>query len=138
MSYSFNSITKVADCDALLLLANREKSEINYSIDTITRRINSMTNSAADLAADLAEVQAKLTTAETIIASLPDGDAKEEAITERMGLEYRLRVLNDRIDNYGAVALLQRENELEVQNAALDRQEIFITEIQNRRAQIGA
>ncbi len=138
MSYSFNSITTVADCDALLLLANREKSEINYSIDTITRRINSMTNSAADLAADLAEVQAKLATVETIIASLPDGEAKEEAITERMGYEYRLRVLNDRMDNYGAIALLRRENELEVQNAALDRQEIFITEIQNRRAQIGA
>ena len=138
MSYSFNSITTVADCDALLLLANREKSEINYSIDTITRRINSMTNSAADLAADLAEVQAKLATVETIIASLPDGEAKEEAITERMGLEYRLRVLNDRMDNYGAIALLRRENELEVQNAALDRHEIFITEIQNRRAQIGA
>jgi hypothetical protein len=138
MSYSFNSITTVADCDALLLLANREKSEINYSIDTITRRINSMTTSAADLAADLAEVQAKLATVETIIASLPDGEAKEEAITERMGYEYRLRVLNDRMDNYGAIALLRRENELEVQNAALDRQEIFITEIQNRRAQIGA
>lgn len=137
MSYSFNSITTVADCDALLLLANREKSEINYSIDTITRRINSMTTSAADLAADLAEVQAKLATVETIIASLPDGEAKEEAITERMGYEYRLRVLNDRMDNYGAIALLRRENELEVQNAALDRQEIFITEIQNRRAQIG-
>jgi hypothetical protein len=138
MSYSFNSITTSADCDALLLLANREKSEINYSIDTITRRINSMTNSAADLAADLAEVQAKLATVETIIASLPDGEAKEEAITERMGYEYRLRVLNDRMDNYGAIALLRRENELEVQNAALDRQEIFITEIQNRRAQIAA
>jgi hypothetical protein len=138
MSYSFNSITTVADCDALLLLANREKSEINYSIDTITRRINSMTTSAADLAADLAEVQAKLATVETIIASLPDGEAKEEAITERMGYEYRLRVLNDRMDNYGAIALLRRENELEVQNASLDRQEIFITEIQNRRAQIGA
>jgi hypothetical protein len=97
-----------------------------------------MTTSAADLAADLAEVQAKLATVETIIASLPDGEAKEEAITERMGYEYRLRVLNDRMDNYGAIALLRRENELEVQNAALDRQEIFITEIQNRRAQIGA
>jgi hypothetical protein len=41
------------------------------------------------------------------------------------------------MDNYGAIALLRRENELEVQSAALDRQEIFITEIQNRRSQIG-
>ena len=136
MSYSFNSITTVADCDALLLLANREKSEITYAIDTITRRINSITTSAAELTADVATVTAKIATQDTIISSLPDGEAKEEAITEKMGLEYRLRVLNDRIDNYGAVALLRRENELEVQNAALDRQEIFITEIQNRRAQI--
>ena len=137
MSYSFNSITTAADCDALLLLANREKSEITYAIDTITRRINSITTSAAELTADVATVTARIATQDTIISSLPDGEAKEEAITEKMGLEYRLRVLNDRIDNYGAVALLRRENELEVQNAALDRQEIFITEIQNRRAQIG-
>jgi hypothetical protein len=138
MSDSFNSITTAADCDALLLLANREKSEITYAIDTITRRINSITTSAAELTADVATVTAKIATQDTIISSLPDGEAKEEAITEKMGLEYRLRVLNDRIDNYGAVAFLRRENELEVQNAALDRQEIFITEIQNRRAQIAA
>jgi len=138
MSYSFNSITTAADCDALLLLANREKSEITYAIDTITRRINSIITSAAELTADVATVTAKIATQDTIINSLPDGEAKEEAITEKMGLEYRLRVLNDRIDNYGAVALLRRENALEVQNAALDRQEIFITEIQNRRAQIAA
>lgn len=138
MSYSFNSITTASDCDALLLLANREKSEITYAIDTITRRINSITTSAAELTADVASVTVKIATQGTIISSLPDGEAKEEAITEKMGLEYRLRVLNDRIDNYGAVALLRRENELEIQNAAIARQEIFITEIQNRRAQIAA
>jgi hypothetical protein len=138
MSYSFNSITTVADCDALLLLANNEKNEITYAIDTVTRRINSMTNSVTELATDLASVQAELSTTQTIIASLPEGEVKEAQITKRMKLEVRLRVLNDRIDDYGAVALLQRQNELEIEQAALDRQEIFITEIQNRRAQIGA
>jgi hypothetical protein len=137
MSYSFNSITTAADCDALLLLANREKSDIIYAIDTISRRIDFMSTGASDFNSDLTAVQNELSTAELIIASLPDGEIKEEQITKRMRLQVRLRELNKRVDNYGAVALLQRENELEVQNAALDRQEIFITEIQNRRAQIG-
>lgn len=137
MSYSFNSITTVADCDKLLLLANNEKSDIMYSIDTITRRINSITTGAADLTEDIATAQGKLATAEAIIANVPDGETKENAITDRMKQEVRLRELNDRIENYGVVSLLQRENELQVQSAALDRQEIFITEIQNRRSQIG-
>ena len=138
MPYSFNSITTVADCDKLLLLANNEKSDIEYEIETITRRIKSITTGSADLIEDIATAQSKLASAEAIIANVPDGAAKETAITDRMKQEVRLRELNERIVNYGVVSLLQRENELEVENAALVRQEIFITEIQNRRAQIGA
>ncbi|ANH80986.1 hypothetical protein A8C56_08340 [Niabella ginsenosidivorans] len=86
-----------------------------------------------EISTELAAKQAELAALDGIIAGLPEGDLKKEHEKRRRRTEYSISLLTDRKTNYGAVALLEKEYDLERVLRELEETAAFITELQNRR-----
>jgi hypothetical protein len=125
--YSLSRITTVADCDALLLWAGREKSDLafkKYSVERVTTNYNS---TSVEIEAILQGVIAEITAVQTVIDILPEGLTKEAEVKRKIRLEYKKFLLENRKDSYGAVALLERELDLERINKEVIEVDAFIT-----------
>lgn len=68
------------------------------------------------------------------IYTLPDGDTKDENITKKKKLELKQYLLNERKDNYGAVALLEKEFHLARVEKELLEADDFIAALTARKA----
>lgn len=112
MNYSIANLTLVADCNSLLAWAAREKADLNYKKITIERVSQKYAETSVGLDAELQGVIAEIAANDTIISVLPEGPTKEEALDKKVRLEYKKFVLENRRENYGTVALLQKESEL--------------------------
>ena len=112
MSYSVSKITTVADCDLLLAWAVKEKADLNYKKLSEERLTNNYSETSIEIDAELQSVISEIAATETIIATLPDGNSKEDAIKKKVRLEYKKFLLENRKDSYGVVALLEKELDL--------------------------
>jgi hypothetical protein len=134
MAYSVNGITQIADCDVLLTWAQKEKADLNFqklSEDRLTTRFAS---SAIEVQAILQSVIAEIAALETVIAALPNGPTKVNELKRKVKLEYKKFLLENRKETYGAVALLQKELDLQRINKELDEVDVFLAAITARKA----
>lgn len=132
MNYSISSLTVVADCNSLLAWAAREKADLNYKKITIERVSQKYAETSVGLDAEIQGVIAEIAATETIIAALPDGPSKEAALDKKVTLEYRKFVLENRKENYGTVALLQKESELGRIDQELAEVDAFVAAVEAR------
>jgi hypothetical protein len=109
MSFSTGMITTVADCDLLLSLAAKERSDLEFRKLSVERQRSVYAENAGEVEAELTAVNAELVAVNTVLENLPDGDIKDEQITKKMRLELKLRLLHEKKENYGIVALLVKE-----------------------------
>jgi hypothetical protein len=134
MGYSVNGITQVADCDVLLTWAQKEKADLNFkklSEDRLTTRFAS---SSVEVQAILQGVIAELAALNTVIVALPEGPTKVDETKRKVKLEYKKFLLENRKESYGAVALLQKELDLQRINKELVEADAFITAITTHKA----
>jgi hypothetical protein len=134
MGYSVNLIGTQADCDLLLSLAAKEKSNLEFQKLSTQRQRENYAETAAAVAAELQAVDAELAALGSIIATLPDGDVKDDNITRQKRLELRKRLLDDRKENYGSVALLEKELGIDRIDKELAAMQDFIVAVQERKA----
>ena len=134
MSYSVNKITTVVDCDLLLDWAVNEKSTLNLKKLNEQSAANHYGSSSLQIDAELQGVNAELSASETIIAALPDGKSKVEAIKKRTRQEYRKFLLVNRKESYGVVALLEKELDLANLDLELNEVDTFIAAVNTRKA----
>jgi hypothetical protein len=73
---------------------------------------------------------------QTIFATLPPGKSKDNAELRIKRLEARKKMLEMREDNYGAIALLEKENELARVTLEITEMDNFIAALQARKAAI--
>ncbi|QGW28736.1 hypothetical protein [Phnomibacter ginsenosidimutans] len=134
MTYSVAQLATVQECDAVLAIANKEKADVQFRQTSIQRQQANYAESSVEIATELSAVNAEIAAYASIIGSLPEGPAKEEAEVKKKKLEYRQFLLTERQDDYGSVALLEKEMELgqlEKQVAEID---VFIAAVQTRKA----
>lgn len=124
--YSLQRITTIADCDLLLTWANKEKSELTRKKMNEEYDVTNYGTTSVEIEAVLQGVIAEIAAQETIIAGLPEGPSREDAIRKKTRLEYRRFVLETRRENYGSVALLEKELDLERINRELSEVDGFI------------
>jgi hypothetical protein len=136
MTYSTSKITTVADCDLLLAWAAKEKADLNFKKLSEERLTNNYSAASIEIDAELQSVIAEITATETIIATLPDGDSKEDAVKKKVKLEYKKFLLQNRKESYGVVALLEKE--LDLNKVTLELAEIdgFTTAISQRKGEL--
>jgi hypothetical protein len=134
MSYSTSKITTVADCDLLLAWAAKEKADLNFKKLSEERLTDNYSTTSVEIDAELQAVVAEIAATETIIATLPAGDSKEEAGKKKVKLEYKKFLLENRKESYGVVALLEKELDLSKVTLALAEIDAFTAAITTRKA----
>jgi hypothetical protein len=136
MAYSVNLLTTVADCDSVILVAQKEKSDLSFRKTATERQKESYASNSISIDADIAATDAEIAALIPVVASLPAGAAKDDNETRLKKLELKKFLLAQKDKNYGSVALLIRENDLEriVQEAAAV--DAFIEAVNARKAAI--
>jgi hypothetical protein len=134
MSYSTSKITTVADCDLLLAWAAKEKADLNFKKLSEERLTNNYSTASIEIDAELQSVLTEITAADTIIAALPAGSSKDDAVKKKVRLEYKKFLLENRKESYGVVALLEKELDLTKVTLELTEIDAFTDAITTRKA----
>ena len=136
MSYSISKITTVADCDLLLAWAAKEKADLNFKKLSEERLTDNYSTTSVEIDTELQSVLTEITATETIIATLPAGNSKEEAVKKKVRLEYKKFLLENRKESYGIVALLEKELDLTKVTLELAEIDAFTAAISTRKGEL--
>jgi hypothetical protein len=134
MSYSVSNLTQVADCNALLTWAGREKADLAFKKTAEERMTVKFAETSVEIDAILQSVLAELAALDTIIAALPEGTVKDDQIKLRTKKEYKKFLLETRRETYGKIALLQKESEVSRLGQEVEEMDVFIAAIEAHRA----
>ena len=132
--YSVTNLTTIADCDVLLTMANKEKADLTFKKLSEERLVTNYSTTSVEIDAVLQGVLAEISAVDTIIATLPEGATKENEEKRKVRLEYKKFLLENRKESYGAVALLEKELDLERVNKQLDEVNLFIDAVTAHKA----
>ena len=132
--YSVTNLTTIADCDVLLTMANKEKADLAFKKLSEERLVTNYSTTSIEIDAVLQGVLAEISAVDTIIATLPEGATKENEEKRKVRLEYKKFLLENRKESYGAVALLEKELDLERVNKQLDEVNLFIDAVTAHKA----
>lgn len=136
MNYSVRNLTQVADCNALLTWAAREKADLAFKKTAEERMTVKFAETSLEIDAILETVLTELAALDTIIAALPDGTVKDEQIKIRTKKEYKRFLLVTRRESYGKIALLQKESEVSRLDQEIEEMDVFIAAIEAQKATI--
>ena len=136
MSYAVNQLSTTADCDTVIAMAQSEKKELEFKKFNLEHDGSEFADTTVEVATALANTNTELTAQQTIFATLPDGKSKDNAELKVKRLEAKKKMLEMREDNYGPIALLEKENELERVKLEIIEMDNFIAAIQARKAAI--
>lgn len=124
MNYTVTNLTQIDDCNLLLTWAAKEKGDLTFKKTAEERLTVKYAETSMEIEATLQGVLADLAAEESIIASLPDGQIRDEHIVRRTKLVYKKFLLETRRESYGVIALLQKESDV----ARIDREIVEVNE----------
>jgi hypothetical protein len=131
-----NLITLPSEADQLIAMATRDKRSLVNRKDALLIRSESSALNTQERVSELAAAKAALASAVAQIATLADGDEKENQITKKMELDVKIRKLTKNDSKAGATLVLEAEYDadlLEKQIAGIDS---FVTAVSARKAQL--
>jgi hypothetical protein len=132
MNYTVSLLTNVPDCQALINIATREKSDLNYRKDGLTRLSQNATLTSAEIEAELTSVNAELAALQTLIDNLPDGPIKEDTIRRFKKADYKKVLLEGRRGKYGVLSILGREYDIACIDHDIAEADAYIAAITDR------
>jgi hypothetical protein len=132
--YSVTNLTTIADCDVLLTMANKEKADLAFKKLSEERLVTNYSTTSVEIDAVLQGVIAEIAAVDSILAVLPNGPTKDSEEKRKVRLEYKKFLLENRKESYGAVALLEKEIDLERVNKQLDEVNLFIDAVTAHKA----
>ena len=132
--YSVTNLTTIADCDVLLTMANKEKADLAFKKLSEERLVTNYSTTSIEIDAVLQGVVAEIAAVDSILAVLPEGSTKDSEEKRKVRLEYKKFLLENRKESYGAVALLEKELDLERVNKQLDEVNLFIDAVTAHKA----
>jgi len=133
MEYTTNTLQSVAECDELLALVSREKRGMEIRRNSLSFRNETLEESSEDFLADIAQANSELEYLNDTIPNMPEGNKKEEMITDQLLLTAKLRKYNARRENFGPIGLLQRQLDVEMLNNNVAEIDEFIAAINTRK-----
>jgi len=136
MTYSVQNLTQVADCNALLSWAAREKADLAFKKLSDERMTVRFAETSQEIEAILQGVIAEISATETIIAVLPEGPSKEDAKERKTRLEYKKFLLETRKASYGTVALLEKEMDLARVNQEMVEVDSFMEAVTTKKNEL--
>ena len=135
--YSVTNLTTIADCDVLLNMANKEKADLNFKKLSDERMVNNYSTTSVEISVILEGVIAEISAVTTVLNVLPEGPTKDAEEKRKVRLEYKKFLLETRKESYGAVALLEKQLDLERITKQIEEVDAFILAITNHKATLG-
>ena len=86
----FDLLTTIGDCDALIAVFTDKIADVNYRKEGAKRSAESLLERKTRREADLASVNAEITSLQSVIDSLPEGDIKDEFVYDKTLKEHEL------------------------------------------------
>ena len=137
MEYSVEQITTVADCDALLTIAAKERRDLDYKKNQENHSYENVTNGSAGVEADLAANISKLTGNQAIIPTLPEGsETRKKLEMENAKYTYKIAVLTARREKYGALGLIQKQYSLFSIDKEIAENDALVIAINKRKSEL--
>lgn len=136
MIYNINQIATVADCDALLAIANIELSMLNHNKYMEEWQYNNVTSGTASIDAELSAVVAEKTVLESVITTLADGPIKTQMDGKIFRLGYKERILNERRGKSGLLALIQKQYAISCIEKEISENGNYVSLITARKAEL--
>lgn len=135
MNYSIINLTQVADCNALLSWAAKEKATLNFKKLSEQRLTEKFAETSIELDAVLQGIIAELAATINTLPMLPEGSkAKNDALDKIIRLEYKKFLLENRRESYGTVALLEKEMDLGRILNEIEEVDAFIAAVEGKKA----
>lgn len=129
-------ITTADVADRLIKKAQRDKRTLEHRLESFEIRNENSTEDSAEYNADVSETNAKLSAANALIPTLPEGDLKEDQVTVKMEMELKLRKLTKAGNKLGSQGILDREYEMDQLNRQIAGIELFLTEVTARKGEL--
>ena len=89
MNYNFTLIKTKDDCLKLIATAKAEKEKLEFRKSVLEHRVKTSSDNAVEIETDLQTINGQVSVSESIINSLPDGEAKSKEQIKLLGLEYK-------------------------------------------------
>lgn len=112
MAYTVSLLTTVADCNSVLAMAQKDKKNYEHKKDNLLFSQENSQENSTERQAKLLIVNSEVAMLQSIIAGLPEGEMKEQTITDLMRKQTSQRVLANANNTATPVSLL--DNELEI------------------------
>jgi len=136
MDYSVLTLTAVADCDTVLSLIEKDKKDLTFKKLSLERQQENYANTTIEVSSEIEALNAELTAVNTVIATLPDGDTRNDSLKRQRRIEYNLFLLDNRKADYGAITLLEKEFNLARVLKELEEADAFAAAVTVRKANI--
>jgi len=134
MSYSVDLLKTTAECDALIAIAGKEMEDLLFRKTSLERQKVSYANSSNEIDKDIAATALEISSLQTAVAGLPAGSARNQNEARLKRLELKQFLLGQRDKNYGAISLLTREYDLELNAKDIEATNAFIASVTERKA----
>ena len=112
MAYTVTLLTTIADCNSVITLAQKDKKNYEHKKYTLLHNLENSQENSTERQNRLIVINSEVAMLESIIAGLPEGEMKEEAITNLMRKKTTQRVVSNGNSSSTPVNLL--DNELEI------------------------
>lgn len=136
MMYSLSTIKTIADCDILLNIAKREKSDLEYRKITLDRRQTDSSENSVDLESEFQLTTAEITALKLIIPNLPEGATKKYNASKLVKLEHKLFLLTERKGTQGALAVVDAQFDIARIEGELAATEDYLQVLEARKAEL--
>ena len=136
MAYSLSLITTIADCNALIVSAQRKQRDIQYRKTQQERQYETVSEGGSSTEATLAATIAEIAGLEPVVLTLPEGPTKKELEDRIVTLKYKRFVLENRRLRYGVFAMLEKEYMMGSIDKELLEVAAYIDALNDRKAEL--
>jgi hypothetical protein len=112
MDYSLEKLAKTSDVDAFMQMVEEGLEELSFKKISLLRQKEQYSARYSQLEVDLATVNSEIIALDTVLTSLAESDLRDDMFSKKRKLEYRKFLLEERSEDYGVLALLEKEMEV--------------------------
>ncbi|CAN5886179.1 hypothetical protein BH11BAC4_BH11BAC4_06680 [soil metagenome] len=136
MDYTVSLLKTRPDCEALINIATNDKESFLYRKTGLKRQRDSASSTSVEIEADLASVNAELAAYQTILASLPDGPARDNTLVLQTKAQYKKFLLEERKGSYGVLAILEKEFNFACIDQSIAETDAFLAAVTARMSEM--
>lgn len=136
MNYDFTMLKTPADCDAVLAVLAREKTQLEFRRTTLEFRNDSAEASALEIQQELDGINAELTYLENFIATLPEGEMKEESEDKWRRADFRKYVLTRSKNRKGGATVFTKDYDIGIIEQSIEETDTVISGVTSRKNEL--